>query len=671
MTGTSDKDEAERTEPTETSQDHHVDLDTILRGLASEAWRERRVAAQAAAQHPNVDEIVSALLDMAAHGDPDQKAAASDALVEIGDKAAAGLAEALASGNLDMPVRRLVVEVLGNIGSVSGLDALEKALRDEDVNVRMSAAEALGAVPGRRATDILLDRLAKDEFLVTSALAEALWKRDAIVHFEVAAPLLEDRRLVRPSLKLLGTTRDARAIPLLVDALASRARPKRSAAILATARFLDHADEDQQGLFVQEMEKQEESLAATLAWALHSDDPQLQWAAMDIATVLSSADLMMELLSLWENPDLFELAIQAAATILAAKGLPEEIDPGRLDPRTAQALYLAATQAIQQTGARLAGQQRLLQAARHDVSSTDQDQATAAAALLGEIGEADDLPAMVELAAHTQDDSVGLDELCAAIGRLGRRHPTQAVTIIEHLDDDSLARILPQVAAHMTHPGLGGLAARLYSTKDPDLRLAGLQALAHLPDNAENERILAQALEHPDPMIRAGAARALPGNCSDSLLRRVAALLEDPEPKIRRAACFGLGRSNRLDAADTLVRHARSGDDPDVLAEAVTALTRLGGRLERSLLDSFFSQTDIQLAKAALEAARTGEPDPLLARSAERLMESERWDLRVEALRTYCYHAPRKEAEDRLMHVLGHEQDETVLAVAKALLNEE
>ena len=93
MTGTSDKDEAERTEPTETSQDHHVDLDTILTGLASEAWRERRVAAQAAAQHPNVDEIVSALLDMAAHGDPDQKAAASDALVEIGDKAAAGLAE--------------------------------------------------------------------------------------------------------------------------------------------------------------------------------------------------------------------------------------------------------------------------------------------------------------------------------------------------------------------------------------------------------------------------------------------------------------------------------------------------------------------------------------------------------------------------------------------------
>ncbi len=126
----------------------------LLRALGDDDWRVRKEATLVAPGLEHREEVVASLV--AALEDTVNiglRNAAVEALVAIGPDAVSATIDALA--RLDADARKLAVEVLGGVPDARGTAALSRALHDEDANVRVTAAEALGkaALAGEESRD--------------------------------------------------------------------------------------------------------------------------------------------------------------------------------------------------------------------------------------------------------------------------------------------------------------------------------------------------------------------------------------------------------------------------------------------------------------------------------------------------------------------------------------
>ena len=116
----------------------------LLRALGDEDWRVRKEAATVAPVLERRDEVVAVLVAALEETlNIGLRNAAVEALIAIGSDAAGATIEAL--GRLDADARKLAIEVLGGVTDGRGILALTRALADDDANVRVAAAEALGA----------------------------------------------------------------------------------------------------------------------------------------------------------------------------------------------------------------------------------------------------------------------------------------------------------------------------------------------------------------------------------------------------------------------------------------------------------------------------------------------------------------------------------------------
>jgi HEAT repeat protein len=174
----------------------------LLRALADDDWRVRKEGTLVAAALERREEVVAALL--AAMEDVINiglRNAAVEALVAIGPDAVGAILEGF--GRLDADARKLAVEVLGGVADARGTAALARLLSDEDPNVRVTAAEALGnsglAGEESRALAIaalLAEAAASDPFL-RIAVFDSLGRLDARVPWSVFEPYVDDPILRR------------------------------------------------------------------------------------------------------------------------------------------------------------------------------------------------------------------------------------------------------------------------------------------------------------------------------------------------------------------------------------------------------------------------------------------------------------------------------------------
>jgi HEAT repeat protein len=89
-------------------------------------------------------------------------------------------------------VRRSAAEALGKIGSERAIDGLLKLVEDSDFNVRRSAAEALGKIGSERAIDGLLKLVEDSDSDVRGRAAQALGKIGSERAIDGLLKLVED-----------------------------------------------------------------------------------------------------------------------------------------------------------------------------------------------------------------------------------------------------------------------------------------------------------------------------------------------------------------------------------------------------------------------------------------------------------------------------------------------
>jgi HEAT repeat protein len=204
---------------------HRAALDALRKALADKDWDVRFAAAETAAELGVEGKYAAPVLAEALGRDRFTRESALHGLFRSRDARAAVPAVVQLLERKHAEDRASAAQLLGWIGSADGVDALVRALQDEDVNVREAGARALGMIgpKAKAAVPGLVALSTKEADPARVAAAEALWrigKRKGVLPGLVVALNGDDFAAVQAA-KFLGSLGAAakEAVPALIAAL--------------------------------------------------------------------------------------------------------------------------------------------------------------------------------------------------------------------------------------------------------------------------------------------------------------------------------------------------------------------------------------------------------------------------------------------------------------------
>jgi len=591
-------------------------LEALTAGLHDASWRVRKAAAEQLARVPTPDEVVSRLVDILGERDETgARNAAVEALSRLGEAAAPAMIDLLRHPDPDQ--RKLAADILGQMESRQGEEPLVAALDDADLNVRVSAAEALARVGGEAAGRALERLLKQPEPLLRLCALEGLAQLRRAPPMPEVVPLLSDRKLQRSAYRVLGLIPQPAALELICKGLLSEPRATREAALSALGMQWLTTDAARRGELenaVRASARKVPGLHQLLLSALFSDDSEVRAGALFLAGALRDVQLAV-----------------AVAEVASDDRLAREV-------RTVL-LKLGA-----QAG-------RMLLPELGNLSGPAR---AAAIEALGEMVEPSWIEPLVELAGS------GEPELqLFALRALGRSQSERAVApLLGFLDEPSLALAAARalVALAGSHPAevLSGIESTVAGAPTP----AGILALARV-GGAAALPTLRKALREPEPLVRAAAADAAALVGGEECLELARLALLDEVPRVRAAAARALGKL-ALPGSAVLLEHALSDEDAAVQAEAIEAAGECGATELVPIIVKLVCRPDPLLAIRAVRAlGRLGgispdamrvaarHPDPEVIKEAliggtplpesvavaAELLAHPRWDVRAAAAR--------------------------------------
>lgn len=240
------------------------DADALIEALESSANPEvRRRAAELLGSlddHEDRDAIVGALIDAAEDGDGAVVSAAVDSLDQLGPDAVEALIAGRSAVDLagevtderrstaftealsaDVPeLRMAAANALGALGRPETVPDLVERFDDPDPRVRGRAARACGAIDDARAVEGLSALLGDPKASVRREAAEALGRIGTRRALESLLALYDDpdKRVRRIAVAGFGAFENDRPVPHLVDAYGDEAPDVRRAAAYATLELL-------------------------------------------------------------------------------------------------------------------------------------------------------------------------------------------------------------------------------------------------------------------------------------------------------------------------------------------------------------------------------------------------------------------------------------------------
>ena len=215
----------------------------LLHALGDDDWRVRKEAAAVAAALDRREEVVAALIAALEETvNIGLRNAAVEALVAVGPEVVGAVVEAL--GRVDAEARKLGVEVLAGTPDPMGTAALTRALSDDDANVRVAAAEALGnaALAGEEsrdaATEALVAALRASDTFLRIAVLDSLARLEARLPWSTFEPLAGDPLLRRYAIAAAAGSGEPEAVRALAMATSDASPTIAREAIVALGDLL-------------------------------------------------------------------------------------------------------------------------------------------------------------------------------------------------------------------------------------------------------------------------------------------------------------------------------------------------------------------------------------------------------------------------------------------------
>jgi HEAT repeat protein len=599
--------------------------------LADSDWRVRKegvaVALAVAPSVPMLERLIAAFKPSDNVG---LRNAAVEALAGYGEAAVLGLQESLP--DLDADGRKLAVDALGKGGQPRALAVLAPLLEDPDPNVRVASAEAIAslAVTGlTEAAPLLQSCLASKDALIALAALEGLNGLGVALPWETVARVAMVPVLRRAAWLAAGRSADARAVPMLVEALGV-ARGAAMLDVLSALRDLVREPSAVASLRAERRRLDAETLARVMALAWDDDArDSVRRAGIVVAAALGldgAADAAVAALA----DDHYLAEAHEALSLIGPDAAPALVLAVRSGDSATRASCLSQLARFDEAPA------SALAAAREALDDPSSDVQTEALAVLSRFGDARCLEDVArrlvpESSASTAKAAEG------ALRQLALRHPAAARAIAD-------AALHDPNAIHAACVVIAALALHGRAQGDTHLEL------------------LSGALSNPMTSIRRAAVEALAEVGMAQGVEPVAFALADEEPEVRRMAVVALGRIRADDGSAPgvphlidLVQHSQDselvaaaaralGDARDqhafavlrplvrsehalVAVSAVEALAQLTGprRLE-SLLDAL-THSDAEVVKATM-LALSDAPDPRVVAHLGACLDHDAWDVR-------------------------------------------
>jgi HEAT repeat protein len=511
-----------------------------------------------------------------------------------------------------------------------GFDALVELTHDEDPELRMYAALALGEGKDRRAIPALMTLLHDTDANVKYHAIDALSKLKAAEAVEELAGIAESREffLAFPALDALAAIGEPlvarRIVPLLED------ESLRSAAVSALGSIGD------------------ESMVAPMAQLL-------EYPNLVPVVVQALADLYQRYQDLFGEGEHIGDLFSRHASEAGARNMMEALNRatgetlramvrviGWLDSESviAALAHLLASPDVQTEviEALVRHGKRVVEPLCDQLESEDPRIRRSAVAALGRIGDKRSVPALIAALKDPELTVAAAEALAkigdprayepmlmllshdrgavrqAAIGTLNSLgHPKTSVDV-KRLLVDSNARIREsavRIAGYFGYHDTAGLLVDRLNDADSNVRRAAVENLPYIQDERALPLLL-EATRDPSPKIRSASAQSLafmePGAAVGELLR----MLNDADPWVRYHAARSLGRLESLEALDDLAALAQDDPATQVRIAAVDALGSIGGRRAVAILAPIVESDDTDLARAALMAlGAVGHPDAL------------------------------------------------------------
>jgi HEAT repeat protein len=586
-------------------------LELLRQALGDDDWRVRKEAASAVASLDRREDLVAMLVGGLAEGQNiGLRNAVVEALVAIGPAAISPTIEAF--GRIDADGRKLAVEVLGGIPDGRGTRALANALRDEDANVRVTAAESLGnaSLAGEDARDEAIAALSstlvgKGDPLLRLAALGALARLEAALPWALIEPCAHDPLLRRYAIAAAARIREPAAVRALAEAVGDPAPAVARAAIVALGDLVAESLERPELLSVAR-----ETLATdkynmadrykeSLRKAAHElEDARLRGSALLALGLLREAADVPLLAEALGHDDVAQRA-DIALRLSGPQNLGALLDAVRHAAPVVRASALSLATSLEGGEAEAA----LVRGALRDALADDSPEVIACAlAELGELGDATDLRALSAMASH--GDPYVVDAACSATTSLASRNVEAARALLRDADTSPLVACILLAGVGSTEP-LREAESRLLegalAVDDPLVRRAAIEALAQSGgEGAADAVVFALADEERD--VQLAALRALGHLGQAETLAGVVA--EPSDPVLTSSALRALGQADperALAASRRLVSHpeaALAASGVEALG-ALRALPRLSDRCDDALLEAL-DHGDAEVVKLAL-----------------------------------------------------------------------
>ncbi len=542
----------------------------LLRALGDDDWRVRKegtlVAAALEPSHEVVAALVAALEETHNIG---LRNAAVESLVSIGPDAVGATIDVLHRADAD--ARKLAVEVLGGIPDTRSTAALTERLADDDANVRVAAAEALGsaALAGEdareKATDALAAALSTSDTFLKIAALDSLAQLEARLPWSLFEACVADPMLRRYAIAAAAGSREPRAVAALARAAGDPSPTIAREALVSLGDLVAGGAEDDPLIVHARAAIDPFAHASAQRAARDAEDTRARAGALLVLGLVQSEGDVPILAEALGDDDVAERADRAIRLFgpRAVRALIVASRTSRSSVRAAAMGLVASLEGADPADVRAA--------ARVALEDESPDVLCAAAEALGAVGDQDDLALVAELLAHP-------DERVTAVA-------TNVVALVA-------ARHLPKARALLRSDELG---------HNPGvLACVLLGAIAESQPLADDDvRLLERALAHDDPRVRRTSIDALAKAGSQAAADAVVYALADEAQDVRLAAVRALGR---LQIAEPLLAVANDSRDPRLAAAALRALGEADPDRALVAARSLVRHADAAIASAAVEA---------------------------------------------------------------------
>lgn len=643
---------------------------TQMQRLGAAAWRERKSAAaklrewivEDRGRSEVLDPLVETLLDGLLSPDAiEGRAACHEVLVAVGPRCVPAVMRRLGEGS---SAPRLLIDLLGELGDAQAVPrcALLLADRDADLNLRASAASALGRLGGAEAIGALRSALEGgltmegNEGVLAVHVLDALEATRARVDVALLRSFVEMPLSRKAATLVLGNSDDDAVMSVLLPLLEDPMSGVRAAAVLAIHRQAEAEPERIHPHLV----ALDESARVRVRSLVEHADLAVRVAAIRVSAHTADLGCLGSVLGAMDEPMVHEHAFAFASAAGRVHGAPVSV-----------ALLEAATQ----IGARQEHLLRLLGALgpeaidpavfdvlAHSLADPEDETALAAAEALSIVGSRESLRDLYRAMGQQGRRGEAAAEAMAAVLRRNAQavHADLRLIVGNHWPQTGdLARNLCRVVGALASSRYATRLINLLGSADVGVRIAAALAIGQLEGEHEGLGALSFALADEEPQVRAAACRSLGG--APLAVPSLLSATTDDSPLVRSAAV------NALVALDNPVALARFRaivtEDPvtSVVVAAIAGLGSSGLSQDLTMLMSLCTSSDWEVVKAAARGLRAFGAHRATA-ALLGLLGHARWDVRWTAAQVLEARADIT-ARPSLRRALDEEEDALVREV--------